>query len=357
MDVHAGQFRMAILPEGARDFLDERTVARDEARVLKYLQRYEEEFELHCYYEAGCLGYVPHRWLTEAGIDCTVVPPAEVPRAPGDRVRTDPKDARRLAQQGRAGTLPAVYVPTHEWEGGRSVVRWRIVQSRQLLAARCRANGLLLSRGLRYEPGKTRWTKPHWQWLRQLEKESPQLEPLERQLLGEQLAAVEYHTDRLAEADRWVRELAARPLYAEAVGKLACFRGIDVLAAMVILTETIDFRRFGSAEQYMSFCGLTSSEESSGSKRRQGAITKAGQEALRWMMVEVAWSYRYRPAISQALRERQMCQPAAVIAHAWKAQRRLNRLYKKLAYRKGASTAVVAVARELSGFLWAVMVQ
>lgn len=357
MDVHAGQFRIAILPDTGSEFLDEFTVRRDRDCLLKCLRRWQGDYQLQCYYEAGCLGYSPYRWLASAGIACTVVPPALVPRAPGDRVRTDPKDARRLAQQGRAGALPGVYVPTPEQEAVRSIVRWRMSELHDLQAARQRVQGFLLSRGLHYEAGKKLWTQQYWAWLRALVGTGEGLQPLEQDLLAQRLGAVQYAETRLAEAGKVVGEVATGPEYAQLLGKLCCFRGIDVVAAMVIVSETIDFRRFPSAGQYMGYWGLTSSEESSGTHRRQGAITKCGAEHVRWILIQAAWHYRHRPALGENLRRRQAGQPPAVIAHAWKAQCRLHRKFMKLVMRKGAKKAVVATARELSGFLWAAATQ
>lgn len=357
IDVHAGQFRFAILPEGSAKFADERTIARDQEQVVGYLQRWADSYELHCYYEAGCLGYPPYRWLTEAGIDCVVTPPALVPRAPGDRVRTDPKDARRLAQQGRAGTLRAVYVPNQQQEAARTLVRWRMTQRQELRSAQQRVEGLLLTRDIRYTAGRKYWTQTYRRWVRQVHRQGAGLEPVERLVLGEQLAVVDYLIGRMGEADRQVRELAATPEYAPAVGRLACFRGIDVLAAMSVITETIDFSRFPSAPAFMSYWGLTCAEDSSGTSRRLGAITKAGEEGVRWVLVQASWSYQYAPAVSEALRQRQLGQPAEVVTQAMQAQHYLHRRFMRLSMRRGRQKALVAVARELAGFLWGVMVR
>lgn len=353
MDVHKGQFRMAVLPETGAAFADERTLPRERGEVLRYLRRWQPGYELQCYYEAGPLGYEPHRWLTQAGIACQVIAPSKTPRGPGDRVRTDARDARRLARQGRAGALVAVQVPTPEQEGVRDLVRCRMVQLWELTAARQRVVSLLGRHGGYYTEGSA-WTQSHWRWLQQQVRAWPADSP-EQWALHTYLAEVQYRTQRLAEAQQEVAGLAQLPAYREVVGRLGCFRGIDVLGAMLIACETLDFRRFTGAPQYASYWGLTGREESSGATRHRGGITKCGCAHLRWQWIQIAWHYQYPPAVGPALAKRQQGQPPEVIAVAWKAQRRLYRKFRKLKERMAPGKAVVAVARELTGFVWAAM--
>jgi transposase len=352
MDVHKGTTTLSILPEGESEPIDECTVETTRQALLKYLGRWSQIFELRCTYEAGGSGYVPQRWLEQAGIVCGVIAPSKTPRAPGDRVRNDRRDARLLARQGRAGALTAVQAPTPQQEAVRSVVRLREARLRDLVAAKHRVLKFMRQRGHVYAQGE-HWTQRHWRWLRELSFGDP-----DAWTAAEYLAEVEYRSDRLAEADRKVAELAATPQYREPVGKLCCFRGIDVLTAMVLITETLDFHRFPSAPQYMGYWGLGSREDRSSEYGGRGAITKAGSARARRALVEAAWHYQHAPAVTASLQRRQAGQPAAVIAHTWKAQKRLHRKFWRVTRARGSTrTAVVAVARELAGFIWAVMTQ
>jgi transposase len=353
IDVHEGKFRVALLPESGTQFLDQCTLSSEPKRVLQYLGRWGRDYEMHCYYEAGALGYAPHRWLTQAGLECQVIAPSLTPRAPGDRVRTDARDARRLALQGRAGGLVAVHVPTPEEEAVRELVRCRLVQLRELTAARQRVQAWLLRHGVRAPEGKS-WTQRYWQWLQRVVHEIPAEAP-EAWTMETYLGAVRYQEQQLAAADREVAAWAQRPEYAPTVKKLGCFRGINTLSGMMIDTESGDFSRFPTAPQYASYWGLTGSEDSTGKSRRLGGITKCGCDHMRWLWIQIAWHYQYRPAVGVALAKRQESQPAEVVAHAWEAQRRLYRKFWRLKQRKSGGQAVTAVARELSCFVWGAM--
>lgn len=268
-------------------------------------------------------------------------------------MRTDARDARRLAQQGRSGNLVAVHVPTPEEEAVRELVRCRLVQQRELIAARQRVQSWLLRHGVRPPEGRA-WTQRHWQWLQRVLREIPAAAP-EGWTLETSLGEVRYHEQQLAAADREVAAWAQRPESAPTVRKLGCFRGIDVLAGMLICTESGDFRRFPSAPQYASSWGLTGAEDSTGKSRHLGGITKCGCRHMRWLWIQIAWHYQYRPAVGVALARRQEGQPAAVVAHAWEAQRRLYRKFWRLTQKQASAVAVTAVARELSCFVWGAM--
>ena len=347
MDVHKDTTRVLLLGIQGPLPLDAVTVPTEEAALLKYLRPWRARYELHCYYEAGTLGYVVYRWLQRAGIACTVVAPSKIPRAPGDRVKTDQRDARTLALQGRAGTLAAVRVPTPAEEAVRGLVRCRGAHQRDVQAARHRVLKFLALRGEMYRAGK-HWTQLHRRWLAARRFAGP-----DAWTYQEYLSELSYREQRLAEADREVEALAAAEPYATLVRALCCFRGISTLSAMILVTEALDFGRFGRPPAYMSYLGLTCREASSGSRRRQGSITKAGSGRCRHVLVEAAWHYRHPPAVGACLSRRQAGQPAAVIAHAWKAQQRLHKLFQRLTRTGDRRRAVVAVARELAGFLWA----
>lgn len=351
LDVHKETTRVVILPHDRSHPVDECTLPTTRKALVKYLSHWAQQFELRCYYEAGPCGYEPQRWLAGAGIACEVIAPSKTLRAPGDRVKTDRRDAQLLARHGRADLLAKVHVPTPEQEAVRAAVRCREARMRDQVAAKHRVLKFWRNCGQIYNQGE-HWTQRHWQWLRKCG-----LSGINEWTADQYLSDVQYRLDRLAEADRKLAELAQGEPYRGAVGKLCCFRGIDLLSAMVLTTETLDFARFPSAPQYMGYWGLTSSEDSTGRYRRQGGITKAGSVRARRVWIEAAWHYRHKPALGANLLRRQIGQPPEVIAHAWKAQQRLYRKFWSIANRKDQRAAVVAVARELSGFVWAAMTQ
>jgi transposase len=199
------------------------------------------------------------------------------------------------------------------------------------------------------------WSQAHYSWLRRLAAANSPLKGEDAIVFSEYLALLEYKVSRRDEMDRRIQILAMSPEYAPGVALLMCFRGIQVHTAMVLLTEIGDWRRFKSPRQLMAFLGLVPRERSSGDRERRGSITKAGNAHCRHVLVQAAWSYRHQPRVSTSLKARQQGRPALVISHAWKAQLRLHRLYKRLAFRSKSQIAVVAAARELVGFLWAVM--
>jgi transposase len=346
LDVHKKQTRVALLPESGTEFLDECTLETSAQALGKYLHRWQYRHELHCYYEAGPLGYMPYRWIAGAGIACEVIAPSKTPRAAGDKVKTDRRDARLLARQGGGaggGAYHARIGIATGWCGIGGAPVWSVV------AAKHRVLKFLGVRGTHFTAGE-HWTQAHWRWLRR-----QQLAGLDGWVFQEHLRELEHRQEQLAEADRQLLEVARQAEYAPSIGKLCCFRGISTLSAMVILAETVDFARFGEAPRYMSYWGLTCGEWSTGEHRMQGPITKCGSGAMRRIWVEAAWHYHHRPRVGTALRRRQEGQPPEVIAHAWKAQQRLYQKFWRIANAKEKPTAAVAVARELAGFVWGAM--
>jgi len=246
-----------------------------------------------------------------------------------------------------------VRIPSEAEERVRDLVRCRETFQREILKSRHYLLKFLARRGLVYREG-TNWSRPHWDWLRRLAG-AKTLADEDAIVFGEYLALLEYKIGRREDLDRRIEALALTPSLAPMVARLQCFRGIQVHIAMVLATELVDWRRFEDPRQLMAYVGLVPSESSSGDRRRLGAITKAGNRHCRHALVQAAWSYRYRPNQSPQLTTRQQGQPASVVAHAWKAQHRLHKLFARLAERKRPQIAAVAVARELVGFLWSVM--
>jgi len=288
--------------------------------------------------------------VTTARVSCDVVAPALIPRKPGERVKTNRRDARKLVELGRAGLLTVVRPPTPEDEAVRDLVRARDDAREDLQRCRHRLGKLLLRRGLHFA-GRN-WTRAHRAWLDAL----GWAQAAERAVVEDYVLAIDHTEARLLELDAQLAKVAETEPYRERVGWLRCFRGIDTLTAMVILAELHDFRRFASAPALMAYLGLVPGEDSSGEQHRRGRITRTGNALVRRVLVEVAWHYQHRPGVGVALARRRTGQPGRVIAIADKAQQRLCRRFRKLvAEHKPAPKVVVALARELAGFLWAAL--
>ena len=318
-------------------------------RLVRKLER-EAPGPVHVFYEAGPCGYALQRQMTTSRVTCDVVAPALIPRKPGERVKTNRRDARKLVELGRAGLLTAVQPPTPEDEAVRDLARARDDAREDLQRCRHRLGKLLLRRGLHYA-GRN-WTRAHRAWIDAL----AWTHAAERAVVDDYLLAIDHTEARVLELDVRLSEIAETEPYREPVGWLRCFRGIDTLTAMLILAELHDFRRFASASALMAYLGLVPGEDSSGEKHRRGRITRTGNALVRRLLVETAWHYQHRPSVGVALTRRRKGQPGRVIAIADKAQQRLCRRFRKLAAEhKPAPKIAVAIARELAGFLWAAL--
>ena len=351
LDTSKKSIQVAMLKPGEKDAVEwqEANDARGVKRLVKRLKR-ESPGELRACYEAGPCGYALQRDLRSAGVECIVIAPSLIPVKPGERVKTDRRDARKLGECLRAGTLTEVHPPTPEQEAARDLCRCREDVRQDLERSRHRMGKLLLRRALTH-PGRA-WTKAHRGWLRSLRFE----EAADRAVFDDYLLAIEHLEERLRGLEVKLAELSLQKPYRESVGWLRCFRGIDTVTAMTIVTELHGFERFRTARELMSYLGLVPSEHSSGSKQRRGPITKAGNSHLRRVLIEAAWHYRHRPAESAPLRKRREGQPAWAIAIADRAQQRLHKRYWRLLERgKAHNKTVTAVARELVGFIWATL--
>jgi transposase len=318
-------------------------------RLVRKLER-EAPGPVQMCYEAGPGGYALQRQVTTPRVSCQVIAPALIPRKPGERVKTNRRDARKLTELLRAGLLTEVRPPTPEEEAVRDLCRARDDAREDLQRARHRLGKLLLRRGLHYS-GRN-WTRAHRQWVDSLQW----TQAAERVVVDDYLLAIDHLQARLIELDARLTEIAETAPYREPVGWLRCFRGIDTLTAILILAELHDFRRFHSARALMAYLGLVPSEDSTGEKHRRGRITRAGNALVRRLLVETAWHYQHRPGIGVALTRRRKGQPSRVIAIADKAQQRLCRRFRRLAeHHKPAPKIAVAIARELVGFLWAAL--
>jgi len=344
LDVHARSIRLAAVR--ADELLEERTLPYDEDAVERALRRWPR---VRCCYEAGPTGFGLYRHLSERGIECAVVAPGLVPQRPGDRVKTDPRDARKLARLLAGGLLEPIHVPSPELEAARDLVRAREdarldrMRDRHRLSKFCLRHGRLL-------PGSS-WSVSRRIWLSQQRFAFA----AEQLTFDTYLHAVDLVDARIAALERAIAETAAQGPWSALVAHLRCLRGVDTLTALGIVAEIGDFGRFKTAEEFMAFVGLVPSEHSSGERRRQGSITKVGNSHVRRLLVESAWHARRRPKVGYELARRQRGQDALVLERAWRCQERLYKRWQRMAGRgKPSQKIAVACARELAGFVWAI---
>ncbi|MDE2107174.1 MAG: IS110 family transposase [Patescibacteria group bacterium] len=360
VDAHLSTLSVCVMVMGSQEPVFQTKLVNSRNAVKKCFGKLADKYDLRVCYEASSCGFVLYRWLTDMELDCVVIAPSLVAKKPGDRVKTDRRDAALLARELRGDNLTPVRVPSPEEEADRGLMRLRGSLCRDVVRSKNQVLKFLTARGCYYrEPalpksGKkqvklSHWTQKHWAWLNALEFTGSDGIVWEQMigLLKEKVA-------RLQTMDKHIADLAQTDRYQAAVGKLCCLRGVATLTAMVLLTEIGDFARFGNARQLMSYVGLIPSEHSSGDTRRQGAITKAGNSRTRHVLVEAAWKYKSKPETSSLLRKRREGQPEEVVAHATKAQKRLHAKFWSVAD-KDLCKAAVAVARELAGFVWALM--
>jgi|WetSurMetagenome_2_1015567.scaffolds.fasta_scaffold149107_1 transposase len=349
MDVHQDFIEVAGIGEQSSEKIFSFRVSNNRESIRREFKKLKALYQLSCCYESSSCGYVVYRWLRDMRIACDIIAPSLIPQRPGDRVKTDRRDALKLALLYRSGVLTRVYIPDERFERARALVRCRQALNQDVVRSRHRVLKFLQVRGLVYRGGRN-WTLKHWGYIRSLT-----FEGTDEIVFNEYISQLEYNISRVKELDSRIELLAGEQEYGAAIRTLCCLRGIGTLTAMVILTETIDFKRFAKAGQLMSYYGLISSQSSSGNSVRMGQITKAGNTRCRLALIESAWHYRHKPAIGSRLKGALKEQPAEVAVISWKAQQRLYKKYWGIANRKDSNKAVVAVARELVGFIWAMM--
>jgi transposase len=347
LDVHATKIVAAVL-DAATGELSWFTLGGDVAQAAGLCAGLPRP--VRAVYEAGPTGYGLARELTRRGAEVVVAAPSKIPRASGDRVKTDRRDAEHLVRLLLAGKLHAVRVPGPEEEALRDLIRAREAVRVDLMRCRHRLSKLLLRHGIRFDDGPA-WTQRHRDWLATIELDWPAAQATMLDAHG----AIDTLAHRRDALEREIVALLPASPWATQVGRLRCLRGIDTLSAVGLCAEIGDFERFAKAEQLMSYIGLVPSESTTGQQRRLGAITKTGSSHARRLLVEAAWHYRKRPRIGKALTDRQDGQPAEAVAVAWSAQQRLHRTWTRLEQRAKRRTIIaVAAARELTGFCWAI---
>jgi transposase len=304
-------------------------------------------------YEAGPCGYWLYRYLTKKGYDCWVVAPSLIPQKPGDRVKTDRRDAMHLARLARSGDLTAVYVPKVEDEAIRDLTRAREDAIRDLKAAKFRLKAFLLRHDIRYT-GRATWGPAHLRWLSEVVCPTP-AQPI---VFQEYVRAMNEPTEGLQRLEQELQEQVTSWRLHPVVEALQALRGVQFTVAVTMVAEIGDLTRFDTPRALMKFLGLIPSEYSSGEQRRQGSLTKAGNVHARRALVEGAWAYRYPAKVSRHLQLRREKQPKVIQDISWKAQVRLCQRYRRLVARgKHPNVVTVAIARELTGFMWAIAKQ
>lgn len=350
MDVHKNTISAGVLEPGSISPVVDK-ISTDEESIRRLIGRFPDPKRVWACYEAGPTGYELARDLQRAGMHCDVIAPSLIPATPGQRVKTDKRDARRLALLFRASQLSSVRVPTPAEEAVRDLCRARGDMVIDRTRARHRLGKFLLRHG-RVWRGGDNWTLKHAAWVRQ--------QHFEERALNETLAHYQATlTAREAAVDAIEADLVPwcdREPFADAVHRMAAYRGITVLGGLTLASEVCDWRRFPTAGMFMAFTGLVPSEDSSGDRTRRGGITHAGNTHLRTQLVESAWAYKSKAQVGVTLRRRHEGLDPAVVARAWAAQLRLCGKFHRLDARKtNRKTVVTAIARELSGFVWAEM--
>lgn len=356
LDVHKDSVVVAILegdePQDNAEILTVQHTSKAVRRLVKRLSA--GDTEVRACYEAGPCGYGLHRFLTSLGIVCEVIAPSLIPKKPGDRVKTDRRDAKKLASLYRSGLLTPIAVPGEDQEALRDLLRARQSVVKQVRAARHQLGKFLLRRERIFRETRN-WTNKHRAWIARQEFDHVAT----RKTFEHYRTHLEYLEERLSELEAEIESIAEDEPYREVVGRLSCLRGIKTLTAMTLVAEIYDFRRFPTADRFAAYLGLVTSEHSTGGpgREKRGSITKTGNMHARKILVEAAWHARHKPTLNnKALKERVEGQPPGIVRHAWKAQRRLHKVYWRLVSKgKPTPVAVVAVARELAGFVWALM--
>jgi transposase len=352
LDVHQNSVVVAVAEAGAGRPEPFGRIPNTELAVAKLTRQLAKIYGRVAFcYEAGPCGYGIYRQLRSMGHDCMVAAPSLIPRKPGERIKTDPRDARSLARQLRAGELTAVWVPTEKDEAMRDLSRAREdlkIMERQV---KQRLYGLLLRHGKRFS-GKTKGTQAFFRWLEEVKLPHPE----QQIVLEEYVDAVKQTKKRVKALEEEMAKACEGWIWEPLVVALMALRGVSFVAAFTLVAEIGDFTRFVTAVQFMTFLGLIPSEQSSGEKRWRGPITKTGNSHARRILVEAAWTYRFRARKTAVIQRRAEKCSDEVQAIAWKAQKRLCARYRHMVLQlnKPATVACTAIARELAAFVWAI---
>lgn len=354
LDVHHKSISVAVAFDGGGEPVEHGKIPNTDEAFIKLVNKLGKSKQIQYCYEAGPCGYHLYRLLTKMGVACIVVAPSLTPRRPNERVKTDRRDAKKLAKLLRSGLLTPVWVPDRIHEALRDLLRTREDACKDLLRKRHQLSKLLIRQGLRPTEKMKNWSSHHRRWLETIrfEDQAQQIVLCDyMHAMDEAKARVERLESEIAQYVQNIKDQRIVRL----IEALQALRGVSLITSLVLVAEIGDITRFEKASQLMSYAGLIVSESSSGDKCYRGSITKTGNSHVRWVAVESSWHYRHRPVVGEQLKKRQQGLSSEIKAISWKAQTRLNRKYRRLLARgKKKQTTVVAMARELMGFIWAI---
>lgn len=351
LDVHKDTIAVAVAEGDGGEVRTLGTIANDPDALRGLMRRLGPTSRLRVCYEAGPCGYDIQRRLARMGAECVVVAPSLVPTKPGDRVKTDRRDAIKLARLLRSGELTPVWVPDEEHEALRDLVRAREDAHEDLVRARHRLTKLVLRLGHHAPIGVKAWTVRHRQWVEKLRLGQPG----QQIVLAEYLHAVDEAAGRIERLEKEIETLGKTSAHAAVIAALQAMRGVALITAVTFVAELGDLSRFSNPRELMAYAGMVPTEHSSGQRRSRGSITKTGNAHVRRVAIEAAWHYRHAPALGANLKRRQQGIRPKVCAIAWKGQHRLHNRYRQLMGRNMTKQkAIVAIARELLGFAWAI---
>ena len=351
LDVSKDKIAVAVAEEGRSKPRYVGMIDYTVEAIRKVMRKLGAMEQLRICYEAGPTGYGLYRLLKGMDIACEVIAPSLIPQKPGERIKTDKRDAINLAKLYRAGELTPIYVPTEDDEALRDLVRAREDVKEDELRAKHRLTKFLLRNEIKPPQGTKKWTVKYWDWLNKLTFERS----ASRMAFQEYLQQLKEFQQRLKLLEREIEDQAKEGVHAPMIQTLMTLRGVAVITATSLAAEIGSFKRFQMAQQFMAYTGLVPSESSSGLSRKLGDITKTGNRHVRRLLIEAAWSYRYQPAVKGELKKRQKGQPTNILNISWKAQNRLHKKYFRLMGRgKESGKAITAIARELAGFVWAI---
>lgn len=358
MDTDSRGFDIAMAEGYGSDNSEVRSLGRIPAtmeavdKLIKKLRK-QGYTQLRFVYEAGPCGFGLYRHLKERGEECAVIAPSKIPRKPGERVKTNRRDALKLARFDRSGELEAIYVPTEEDEAMRDLSRGRAAAVEATTRVKQQLKSLLLRHGIKYTGKGESWSSAYCEWLRRLKLSHE----AQNYVLAEWLVALDEAEARVKRLTEQIKELLPVWRMEPVVAALQALRGVAMITAVEMVAEVGDLTRFSNPREVMSYLGLVPSEHSTGEKRRQGSITKTGNGHARRALVESAWAYARQPRVTRALKQRQQGLPQEVIDISWRAQVRLCGRYRRLMARgKNKNKIIIAVARELCAFMWAIAV-
>lgn len=354
MDTHKKQHRVALVYPND-ELIIEFSVKNTPTEIRKMVRKIKRNApgKVKFCYEAGVCGFTLQRRIEALGCTCSVIAPSLIPRKPGERKKTDRRDAKKLLGLSMADMLTEVYPPDEQQEAARELTRCRGAAQENLKRIRHQLQKMLVRHGYVFIDGQ-HWTQKHLRWLGAVEFDQPLLQ----EVFDCYFTEMRHCLQRVKTLDRELEKLTQSEDYREVVGILRCFYGIETLTAITIIAEVFDFGRFASARDFMSYLGLTPSESSSGEKEHKGSITKTGNKRARRLLTEAAWHHRHSYGVSTALRKRREGQPQWAIDIADRAGLRLRKRYRRLVHRgKLPCKATTAVARELAGFIWSALVE